>query len=73
MRIKFSLKRSPWIAETIGQNIIVYLRECYSLGDIMESLKHEPIHAAINKLIGTDKTSEKQDHFIIRRMDIEQF
>ena len=71
MRIKFSLKKCEWTAQTIGQDIIIHLGQCFSLADILECLKHEPVHALINQL--SRKTTAQEDHFIMRRMDIDQF
>ena len=71
MRIKFSLKRRGWTAETRGQEITINLRQCFSIRDVLECLYHEPIHALINQI--SRKTTAHQDHYIMRRMDIDQF
>jgi len=70
MRIKISLKKSCCSGETIGQDISVYLHNCYCVYDVIETIRHEELHAMINKFA---KTSARQDHFIIKLMDIESF
>lgn len=71
MKVKFSLKRSCYAAETVGSDITVFLRQCYTVCDILESIDHEIKHAQINRL--KRGTTAKQDHFIIRRLDIDSF
>jgi len=70
MRIKLSLKRSVCAGETFGQEIEVYLRNCFSLYDVIETIRHESLHASINKFV---KTTGKQDHYILKRMDVDAF
>ena len=70
MRVKFDFKRCKWIADTDGQDINVHLRECYSIRDIIEALDHEVKHAMINKFKGN--TTAVQDHWLIKRFDVDQ-
>jgi len=71
MNIKLSLKRSCYAAETIGQDITIYLRQCYTVYDVLESIDHEIKHAQINKF--KRGTTAKQDHYIIRLWDMNIF
>lgn len=70
MRINFSLKRVYYAGETIGQNIEIYLRECYSVTDVIECIKHEVLHAVLNQI---GESNCKQDHRIFKLMDIDIF
>lgn len=71
MKIKFDLRECKWIADTEGQAINVHLRECYSVSDVLEAMNHEIKHAMINMF--KRNTTADEDHWIIKRWDIDQF
>ena len=70
MRIKLSLKKCGWAGDTVGQNITVYLRQCWSIKDVTEAIHHEVLHAVLNQV---RESKVRQDHYIFCLLDIDQF
>lgn len=66
MKIDYSFKRSCCSGWTIGDEVTIFLRNQYTMDDVIGTVIHEEIHAIIDKTNG--KTTSKQDHWAIQNM-----
>lgn len=59
-------------ARTEGLSCEHYLGLVTSHKQVLDNIQHEDFHIEINRATG-GKTTEKQDHYIMKRMELEWF
>lgn len=72
MQVKFVINPySIYSAFTHGSTVTVNVARITRHSELIDGLIHEAFHAVLNEL--GIKTTEKQDHFIMKRMNLEWF
>lgn len=69
--INYSLKNHRFAGETLGTKSTVYLPNIDNHAELLTITVHEIIHAVFD-VLGIDLT-QKQEHYIIKRLDTEWF